>query len=517
MSKTKIKEACFYVSSAFIAIMAIVTVHFGWLDSVIAKEKPNIGANMPPVQLDNVAKAVNNAYIAASEAVIPTVVSIQVVSEAKQLQSFGGDLEDFFFGWPFGDGNKNNKNEDREVETPKRMGSGSGVIITPDGYIVTNNHVVEGAIENGITVITSDKKEYEAKLIGTDSLTDLAIIKIDGKNLPAAHLGDMSKVKPGEMVIAVGSPLRLQHTVTQGIVSALGRGTSDIGAFNSSAYSIANYIQTDAAINPGNSGGGLFNLNGSLIGINTAIASQTGSFIGYGFAVPVDIVKATAQDLIANGKVEYGYIGAQIRDINSTEAKYFGLDKVEGVLVNSVQEKSAAESAGIQSEDIILAVNGKTTGTVAELKGLLATYRAGDEVTLTIWRDKKSITKKVKLKPANESDDLSDNKVKSGDIDEDADGIVKFDDIGFTIESLSKSEKEKLDIDNGVLIKSVKNYSIASKAGMRAGSVILKADRKKIETTGQLKKIINSKNKGESVLLNLRYGKSDFIIVIEIP
>ena len=518
MNKTKIKEVTFYISSAFVAVAIIVAIHFGILDSIIAKEKPDIGASVPPVQINDVVSAVNEAYIAASEAVTPTVVSIQVISESKNIQYFGDrGFEDFFFGWPFGDNNERNKERGKESEVPKSIGSGSGVIITSDGYIVTNNHVVAGAIEGGITVITADKKEYEAKLIGTDSLTDLAVIKIEGKNLPAAHFGDMTKVKPGEMVIAVGSPLRLQHTVTKGIVSALGRGASEIGAMNNNAYAIANYIQTDAAINPGNSGGGLFNLSGSLIGINTAIATQTGNFIGYGFAVPVDIVKATAQDLIASGKVEYGYIGAQIRDINSTEAKYFGLDKVEGVLVNSVQENSAAEKAGINSEDIIIAVNGRTTGTVAELKGILSTYRAGDEVSLTIWRDKKKITKKVVLKPVSENPDIAGNSIDGSDSDDSSNDVVKFDKLGFSIEAISKSDKEKLDVENGVLVKNVKSYSIAGRAGIRAGAVILKADRKVIETTGQLKNIINNKKKGESILLNLKYGKITTIVVIELP
>ena len=524
MTKTEFKKTTFYVSSALLAVLVIIAVNFGWINTIIAKELPQIGAKNPPVQMDNTARALNNALVAASEAVTPTVVSIQVISEASGFQSFQGyDLEDFFRGWPFGGGNRDESdkfNRDRNTEKPKREGAGSGVIITTNGYIVTNNHVVEGAIENGITVRTADKKEYPATLVGTDPLTDLAVIKIEGENFPAAHLGNMDEVKPGEMVIAVGSPLRLQHTITQGIVSALGRGANDLGGIKNS-YAIENYIQTDAAINPGNSGGGLFNLNGSLIGINTAIATQTGGFMGYGFAVPIDIVKATVKDLISSGKVRYGYIGAEIRDINSTEAKHFGLKTVEGVLVNNVQKNSAAEKADIQSEDIITAVNGKKTGTVAELKGTLSTYRAGDEVEITIWRNKKQLTKKVKLQPSkeDEEEDMAADNKKDGDeyVDEKSNSLVEFEKLGFTIEPLQQKDKDNLDIENGVYVKNVKRYSPAYDAGIRPQSIIVKADRKDIKTTGQLKKIINSKKSGETILLNLKIGKFNTISVLEIP
>jgi len=207
------------------------------------------------------------------------------------------------------------------------------------------------------------------------------VIKINESNLPNAHFGDADSLKPGQIVIAVGNPMGLNHTVTQGIISALGR--EQFGN-RRSTYSIENFIQTDAAINPGNSGGGLFNLNGSLIGINTLIATTSGGFQGYGFAIPIDIVKATARDLIETGRVNRGYIGAAVLNLDDKFAKHLGLAKVEGVLIQDVNENSPAQKAGIQPEDVILKVNDRNVTSVADLRSALARYRVGEEVTLTI-------------------------------------------------------------------------------------------------------------------------------------
>ena len=345
MNNSKLKRNLILSGSSTVAILLLLAIQLGWLNNLFAKiTSIDIGASAPPVSMNQYAKAINDAMIAASEAVNPTIVSISVIVEDNRSRSFRGfgDLDDFFgfpFGSPFGrgDGNKedNKKNYTRS--------GGSGVIVTSDGYIVTNCHVVDNAAEDGITVITSDKKEYAAKLIGKDSLTDLAVIKIEAKDLKLAHFGNADELKPGQMVIAVGNPLGLNHTVTQGIISALGRG--QFGTRNN-PYAIENYIQTDAAINPGNSGGGLFDLNGSLIGINTLIASTSGGFQGYGFAIPIDIVKSTVQDLIAVGKVNRGYMGAQVAELDDKFAKNLGLDKVEGVLIQDVNKNSPAEKAG---------------------------------------------------------------------------------------------------------------------------------------------------------------------------
>ncbi len=520
MNAKNAKKTSLYLSSSLLALLIIFAVNFGWLNSLIAKDLPKIGASAPPIQIDNSIKALNNALVAVSEAVNPTVVSITVVSESNAANMNYRGFE--FFGFPFGspfDEGDGGSDRSSEKEKPKKEGSGSGVVISENGYIVTNNHVVENAIENGIKVTLWNKKVYPAKLIGTDPLTDLAVIKIDADGLATAHFGDADKLKPGQIVIAVGNPLGLSHTVTQGIISALGRDAIDMSMRRKDARSFENYIQTDAAINPGNSGGGLFDLNGSLIGINTAIATQTGGFMGYGFAIPIDIVKTTAEDLIAEGKVNRGYIGASVRDIDDVEAKHYGLDKVEGVWVSEVNKNSPAEKAGVNPEDIILEVNGKAVKTVPELRSAISRYRAGDEVMLTIWREKKKISKKVKLE-ALEADDFASNSAsenKPSDKESESNDKVVFEKMGFTVEALTKEQKNKFDVKNGVIVKDVVSYSPANQRGLRRGMVITKIDRNDVKTTGQLKKVIESKKSGETVLLNIMISNSNLMLVLEIP
>jgi len=525
LKKVAIWRVLAVTSSGLLAVLCILAINLGWLNNLIASiNQPNIGAAAPPVQMNSGAAMLNNALVAASEAVNPTIVSISVISEAPSSQSFNFrgfedfNFEDFFGFSPFG-GRGEGRGREREQPDRRRRGGGSGVIISSDGYIVTNCHVVKSATEDGITVTTWDKKEYPAKLIGSDSLSDLAVIKIDAKDLTVAHFGNADSLKIGTIVIAVGNPMGLNHTVTQGIISALGR--EQLG-MRTSSYSIENYIQTDAAINPGNSGGGLFDLNGSLIGINTMIATSTGSFVGYGFAIPIDLVKVTVQDIIKTGKVNRGYIGAQVTNIDDKFAQHFGLDKVEGVLVQGVNDGSPAEKAGVKAEDIILQVNDRTVRTVAELRGAISRHRAGDEVTLTIWRDKKKITKKVKLE-AVDSDEVADNNTKSNKDSEKESGkneTVTFEKLGFTIEPLTNELRTRFDVKNGVFVSNVRRFSPAAERNLQQGCVIIKADREDIKTTGQLKKIIESKKSGETVLLNLRLRSSNNVsvmVVLEIP
>ncbi len=293
MSKKPIVSAVLLIGIGIVFGIALVsTFDTGGIGSVFAANK-EIGAKNPPITLSPQVQAINDAFTSASKTVNATVVNIKVITESKAVNKDLRDLFRFFGGpedAPGGGG------EEREM--PKQEGAGSGVIISTDGYIITNNHVVDEAKEDGITVILSDKKEYKAKLIGKDPLTDLAVIKVEANNLPVAHIGNSDEVAIGEMVIAVGNPLGLNSTVTSGIVSAIGRGALGL---NRDRYAVENFIQTDAAINPGNSGGGLFNLRGSLIGINSAIATRTGGYMGYGFAIPSNLMKAVALDIIEDG------------------------------------------------------------------------------------------------------------------------------------------------------------------------------------------------------------------------
>lgn len=521
MKKTKLSSILMLFVAVATGALLLTNYDLGILGELFAKEKVKLGAKNAPVQMSDGMRIINESVIKASDAVLPVVVSISVESESKSM-GMGGDprMEEFFkFFMPdedFGSPRDDEDNKGSKKERPRQRGSGSGVIISTDGYIVTNNHVIENAVEDGIKITLFDKKDYTAKLIGADPLTDLAVLKIDATDLPAVHFADINKVKIGEMVIAVGNPLGLNSTVTSGIVSAIGRGKLGL---NSSSYSVENYIQTDAAINPGNSGGGLFNMNGSLIGINTAIASGTGSYIGYGFAIPVDLVQSVIDDLIEDGKINRGYIGVSIRSINDeVEAKAFGLDEVTGVLVNEVMKESAAEDAGVLKGDIILEVNGKKVNTSQELQAQVALYRAGDKVKLTIQRDGSKITKEVKLKPKdNEPEVAADDSEKNKKDDNDSNEPVNFEQLGFTIKPLESKVKKDFEVDNGVFVSDVKRYGAASKRNLFPNGVITKADKKDINSTQDLKKIIENKKPGEILLMQVKYKENSQYVALEIP
>ena len=284
----------------------------------------------------------------------------------------------------------------REDGTPRnRQGGGSGVIISKDGYILTNNHVVENAVSVKITLF--DKREMDAEVVGTDPLTDLAVVKVEAKDLPEAFLGDSDKVKVGSWVMAIGNPLNyLTSTVTAGIVSAIGRNINII----QDNYGIEDFIQTDAAINPGNSGGALVDLNGAVIGINSAIATNgfNASYIGYGFAIPINMAKSVAQDLIENGEVSRGYIGVSIKEVDAATAKALGLEKPMGIMIQNVVEDGAASKEDIVAGDVILKVDGREVNKPNELQSYIARKRAGNNVELLIFRDGDEIKRTVKLK-----------------------------------------------------------------------------------------------------------------------
>jgi len=516
MQNSKLKKIFIILGSSAIAIIVLLSLQLGWLNNLIAKiTSIDIGASSPPVTMNQYAQAINNAMIAASEAINPTIVSISVLVESNRSMSFRG-FEDFddFFSFPFGPfGRRDNDKEDNQKNYARA--GGSGVIVTADGYIVTNCHVIDNATEDGITVITSDKKEYPATLIGKDSLTDLAVIKINETGLKMVHFGNADSLKPGQIVIAVGNPFGLNHTVTQGIISALGR--EHFGMVNS-AYRIENFIQTDAAINSGNSGGGLFDLNGSLIGINTLIASSSGGFVGYGFAIPVDIVKSTIQDLISLGKVNRGYMGAQVTNLDDKFAKHLGLNKVEGVLIQDVNKDSPAEKAGIKQEDVIQEINNKKVTSVGDLRSVLSNYRAGDNIEVTLWRDKKQIKKKVTLEPADDNDVAINKSSPDTDSDFSDNETVSFDNFGFTIEPLTKEIKTRFDVKYGIFVKEVKRFSKAAERNLTSGVVIMKADQQEIKSTGQFKKLLESKKSGETILLNIRSKDGrNTMVVLEKP
>jgi serine protease Do len=442
----------------------------------------------PPIVANQDLKSMNDAFVEISKTVTPSVVYIVVKTDPKKNDKKDNEQFKFFFGPDF-----------EMPEQGPEMGSGSGVIISKDGYIVTNNHVVKGAGEHGIRVTLTDKREFDAKVIGLDPNTDLAVIKIEANDLPEVSLGNSDNVQVGQWVLAVGNPLGLNNTVTAGIVSALGR---NIG-INGGGYAIENFIQTDAAINPGNSGGALVDINGQLIGINSAIQTNTGYYQGYGFAIPVNIVRNVTQELIKNGKVSRGYIGVQIQTVDETMAKALGLDKAKGVLVQSVQKGGGGDEAGLQSGDVILMVDGKEVNASNELQVYINSKHPGDVVKVTLYREGKTMDKDVTLKPRTEDNEtaINDNSGKKEEMGTKSTMTVKA--LGLSVTDINSQIKEKYSISGGVVITSVDKFSDAFLRGLQEGVVIVEANKKKVNSADDLSDAISGKNAGDSVLLKI--------------
>ncbi|PID59286.1 MAG: trypsin [Ignavibacteriae bacterium] len=461
-----------------------------------------VGSDKSPVENISLTDF-NNAFTAVAEKVTPSIVSITVTSKIKQnfKRGFEFDLPFFF----------------RERMPDKRQGGGSGVIINKDGYILTNNHVVENAIE--VTVTLFDKRELEAEVVGTDPRTDLAVIKVEAENLPAAYLGDSDNLKVGSWVMAIGNPLGyLTSTVTAGIVSAIGRNINII----QEQYGIEDFIQTDAAINPGNSGGALVDLNGAVIGINSAIATNgfSSSYIGYGFAIPINLAKAVAEDLIENGKVSRGYIGVSIGAIDAATAKAIGLDKPKGIMIQNIVPDGAASKKDIKAGDVILEIDGKELMKPNELQSYIARKRAGDEVELIIYRDGKQIKRSVELKgiETDSEEVVKENKTKAKEKkDKDKVVEVKFDNLGLTVMNLSSEMAKAYKVESGIFIKDVKSFSKAAHQRLFSGLVILEVDKKTINSVSEFEDIVKDKA-GDAILLKVQDKKGQTSFVgLEIP
>lgn len=389
---------------------------------------------------------------------------------------FGDDLQQFFR--PNLPNNKPNLRP-RNGEMPSRVGTGSGVIISEDGYIVTNNHVVAEA--DDIEVTLYDNRTYKAKVVGTDPSTDLALLQIKEKGLPVVPLVNSDETQIGQWVLAVGNPMGLNSTVTAGIVSAKGRNINIL----KDKYAVEDFIQTDAAINPGNSGGALVNLQGGLIGINTAIASATGSFAGYGFAIPANIVNKVIEDLVEYGSVQRGVLGVMIRNLDGNFVKEKGLSVAKGVYVDSLLNNSAAANAGIKPGDIILAVNGQSILTSAALQGMIARYRPGETVSLKVNRNAKEMEIKVVLNNREGNTELASKDNRA---------IIKA--LGVDLAVVKTETTKKLEIEGGVLVKKLYPGKLRKHTQMRDGFIITKVNGKQIYAVEDLVERLENKEGG---------------------
>ena len=442
----------------------------------------------------------------AAEKALPAVVHIKYVQNSKvQTVDVQEDpFSDFFgpFGF-FGNPDQGNGRQKRRVQTPKKEATGSGVIISPDGYIVTNNHVVNGADE--LTVTLNDNREYSARIIGTDPNTDLALIKVNGKNLPTLPIGDSDNLKVGEWVLAVGNPYNLSSTVTAGIVSAKARS---MGGEGSNGPQISSFIQTDAAINPGNSGGALVNAKGELVGINAMLYSQTGSYSGYGFAIPTTIMVKVVDDLKKYGTVQRAVLGIRGGDVlnyinaQKDEKKDVDLGTNEGVYVAEVTEGSSAAAAGIVKGDVITEADGKKITKMSELQEFLSKKRPGEKVTLTYLHNKSKHSKTVTLKNAQGNTKV----IKTADLDV----------LGASFRPVTEQQKKEFDLTFGLEVTKVEKGAIKS-GGIEQGFIMLYANDTPLKSLSDLQELVKSASTSQDPVLIIKgiwpSGKRDYKVV----
>ena len=401
-------------------------------------------------------------FVHAASNSIHSVVHIKTRVMSNRSQSYNPFYRFFF---------------DQGMTPQPRLGSGSGVIISSDGYILTNNHVIDRADEVEVTL--NDQRSYTAEVLGTDPNTDLALLKISEEGLPYIPYGNSEEVEVGEWVLAVGNPVNLTSTVTAGIVSAKGRNINILRE----EYAIESFIQTDAAVNPGNSGGALVNTRGELIGINTAIASNTGSYAGYSFAVPVNIARKVVDDILEFGKVQRAFIGVSIRDLNGKLAAEKGLKTTEGAYVNGLTQGGAAYDAGIREGDIIVAVDGVKVRNVPELQEKIGEYRPGDLAQVTVLRDDELRKYEVELRNRNGSTEL---------VTKEADVLVQ---LGAELQPIDEGSMRKLGLSNGLQVTKLGNGKLKG-AGIKEGFIITRVDRKTVNSSEDVMSALSKKEGG---------------------
>ncbi len=423
-----------------------------------------------------VAAALPN-FAALVDAYGPAVVNVTTVTGGRQVRGEAPDISpdnplyDFFrqFGDP------------RGGQAPPARGEGSGFVISADGYILTNAHVVDEA--NEVTVRMTDRREYRAKVVGMDRRTDIAVLKIDAKDLPVVRVGDASRLKPGEWVIAIGSPFGLENSVTAGIVSATARSLGGQETYTP-------FIQTDVAVNPGNSGGPLFNLDGEVVGINSQIYSRTGGYMGVSFAIPIDVAIGVKDQLVATGHVQRGRIGVGIQEVNQALADSFKLPRPRGALVGEVVKGGPAEEAGVKPGDVILSVDGKAIERSSELPPIVAGIKPGKQVTLTVWRDQSEKTLRVKVAELDEGpvvaarDDAGDSETGK---------------LGLAVRSLTAPERQQLNTAGRIVVENADGP--AAIAGVERGDVILAVNGRQVGTPGEFRTAVDAAGAAVALLI----------------
>ena len=439
----------------------------------------------------------DETFVEISKATTPAVVNISTTRLVKNETGPNPFFEDPFFRRFFGD------EFGRQFEQPrerKEQSLGSGVIVEPNGIIITNNHVIANADE--IKVLLSDKREFKGKVLGTDPKTDIAVVKIEAKDLPTIPLGDSDKIQVGEYVLAIGNPFGLNQTVTMGIISAIGRANVGISDYE-------DFIQTDAAINPGNSGGALVNIRGELIGINTAIFSKSGGYMGIGFAIPTNMAKAVMDSIKKDGKVVRGWLGVSIQDISPSLARQFGIKENAGALVSDVMEKSPAEKAGLKRGDVIVQYQGNPVDNPGHLRNAVAQTKIGTRVKMMVIRDKKEIPIEVLI--GEQPRDL----VKAGGEEESQSSEESRNISGLEVTDLTPDLARRLGVPfkgNHVIVTNVEAGSPAEDAGVLKGDILLEINRIAVKNSEDYDRIMSKIKKGTQALLLInRQGRTLFV------
>ncbi|WDT78711.1 MAG: DegQ family serine endoprotease [Candidatus Manganitrophus sp.] len=484
----------FFVSTSLLLfgliLGSLLTSHLDFFSLGQAVEIHREGA---PLQ---VAVPPDDLFIDIAKRVTPAVVNISTTRVVKGRED-DDPFNDPFFRRFFGDRPFERQGPPRQRRS---QGLGSGVIVDPSGIIITNNHVVENADE--VEVLLGDKREFKGKVIGNDPKSDLAIVKIDAENLPTVPWGDSDRLQVGEYVLAIGNPFGLGQTVTMGIVSAVGRTNLGIADYE-------DFIQTDAAINPGNSGGALVNRRGELVGINTAIFSRTGGYMGIGFAVPSEMAKSIKESLVRTGKVTRGWLGVSIQEVTPQLAKEFGLKESKGALVSDVLPDSPAEAAGIKRGDILLAIDGKEVESTAQLRKWVAGTAVGKKIRLTLFRDKKE--KEIELSPGEQPQEVAQ---AGGEGAETETSALK----GAQVRNLTPEAAREMNLPKGlegVVISRVEAGSLAEEAGLRAGDVILEVNRTAVRNTREYEQALSRLKKEQSALLLIHRGGNTLFLTLD--
>ncbi len=488
ISKIKDKAS----QKAIVTVLALATTaSFGAYEMIkpVGARAATAAPAAAALDLDSVTAltALDHAMETVSARVTPAIVNVAVTSKVKASPVSGndGDAEQFFRHF-FGQGGP-----DMQQMQPRPQiehGIGSGILISPDGYIVTNNHVVDGATE--IRVTMKDRKTYTAKLIGTDPLTDLAVIKINGTDLPSVPWGNSTELQPGQTVLAFGNPFGYRFTVTRGIVSGLNRPNPD----SSDPRRPGGFIQTDAAINPGNSGGALVDARGEVIGINTFLISPSGSFSGMGFAIPSQIAKPVVDSLIRTGKVEHAYMGVGISDITPENSKFFEMKSNNGAVITQVEPDSPGGKAGLKIGDVVTAVDGQEVTDASQLQIAIGAKKPGTKVELSVLRDGKQISVPVTLELMG-SRDGNDNASAENQ------GKPRW---GVGLQDLNSEARQELQVPSnmaGAVVGNVVPGSAADDAGLRRGDVILQVNRKDVKSAADVKQALSSIPQGQDALV----------------